>query len=126
MAELKAFKVDFSYKNSMQLLDTVIYLFSKTVLKTELSPREISILRIYLAHGYSPKVKKGICIDLEMNATTLNTNNCKLQAKGFLSPHPTSQRLKLINEELLQLKDCFINEDNKSIFVVNFIKDNVR
>jgi len=122
--ETRAYKVEFKYKNRLHLIDTIIYLFSKTVLELEeeLTKQEIDILKVYLIHGYSPEVKKGILVDLKMNAPTLNTNNCKLQKKGFLRPHPTSGRLKLVTEDLIKLRDCFINEGEKNLFLVHFVK----
>lgn len=125
--EPRAFKVEYKYKNSLELLDTVIYLFSKTVLSTELTAREISILREYLCSGYNKPTKKALELNLGINDKALNVSNCNLQKKGFLSPHPTNFRSKIINKDLLALKDCFINEGNKNLFMVHFIKtkDNV-
>lgn len=116
------FVVDYKYPNDIDLLDIVLYLFSKTVLKTELSDRERVMLRAYLIHGYSKQVKKSLELDLSMTEANINTRNCTLQQKGFLRPHPTSQKLKLVNDELIKMKDCFINEDNAKAFIVKFSK----
>lgn len=118
---MNVFKVDYIYRNNIDLLDIVMYLFSKTVLKTELSDKERMILRAYLIHGYSKQVKKGIQLDLGMTEANVNMRNYTLQKKGFLSPHPTSQKLKLINQDLLNMRDCFINNENKKAFLVNFV-----
>jgi len=123
MSKPQAYIVEFKYKNNLQLLDTVIYLFSKTVLEAELNAQEISILKYYLAQGYSKDTKQAIEIDLGIKTTCINTNNYKLQKKGFLRPHPTSNRLKIINSELLKLRDCFMNQNTKNIFIVDFKRD---
>jgi len=120
---MSAFKSDYTYNSDLQILDVVMYLFSKTVLKKELSPKQLVILREYLLNGYTPKVKDNICLNLGMNKQNLNTQNCKLQAMGFLHPHPRTQRLKIVDEELIKLRDCFLNEDSgKKLFIVNFIR----
>lgn len=119
---MAGFKVDYKYKNDIDLLDTVMYLFSKTVLRTELSDKERLILRAYLLHGYSKQTKKSICLDIGMTAENLNVRNSTLQKKGFLRPHPTTQNLKLINDELIAMRDCFINDHKIKGFIVSFTK----
>lgn len=122
---MQAFKVDFKYRNNIELLDTAIYLYSKTVLTTELTKREKDILREYLLSGYSPMTKKAIEKNLKIDDKTLNVANCGLRKKGFLIPHPTNYRLKLLPKELTDLRDCFMNEQKpfeKSCFIVNFVK----
>lgn len=122
---MKAYKVDFAYKNNLDLLDTVIYLYSKTVLSTELSKREKDIIREYLNSGYSRSTKKAIEANLGIDDKALNVCNCALKKKGFLIPHPTNYRLKLLPQELTDLRDCFMNENKpheKSCFIVNFVK----
>lgn len=100
-----------------------MYLYSKTVLKSELSFRERAVLREYLNNGYSQQTKKGICLDLGITNKNLNTLNCTLQKKGFLYPNPHNQRLKLVSKSLLQLRDCFTNEtESKNCFIVNFVR----
>lgn len=116
-----AYKVDYQSKNDVELFDVVITLYSKTVLKKELSHKESTVLREYILNGYSLNTKKAICLSLGIKIENLNTLNCNLQKKGFLKPHPTNQRLKTLSEELLALKNVFLETDNtKRLFIVNF------
>lgn len=118
-----AYKVDFSYKNKLELLEIVMSLYSKTVLNKEISSKEKTVLREYILHGYSKETKDSIVLDLEITTSNLNTVNYALQKKGFLEPHPKNQRLKLLNEDLKKLRDCFTSQDKKKMFLVNFVKN---
>lgn len=115
------YKVDFEYKNDVQKFDLILHLYSKTELKKELSDRELIVLREYILNGYSPKTKDGICITLKIKKGNLNAINCNLQKKGFLKPHPTTQKLKVLEEKLNFLKEMFLDTPgNRKIFLVNF------
>lgn len=119
-----AYKVDFKYKNDVDLLDIVMSVFSKTVLNEEISNKEKVILREYIVNGYSKRTKDSIKLDHKMKPSNLNTLNYHLQKKGFLKPHPKNQRLKLLNEDLLELRDCFMKEgENKKMFIINFVSE---
>lgn len=116
-----AYKVDFKSKNDVDLLDTVMFLYSRTVLKEELSLREKTALREYLLYGYSLNTKKAICLSLGIRIENLNTLNCSLQKKGFLRPHQNNQRLKIISEELLNLKKVFLDsQKERKLYIINF------
>jgi hypothetical protein len=119
-----AYKVDYKYKNDVELLDIVMTIFSRTVLEEELSNKERVVLREYIVNGYSRETKKAIRLAEKMKDANLNTLNYHLQKKGFLKPHPKNQRLKLLNEELLELRDCFMKESkDKKAFIINFINE---
>ena len=112
-----AYKVDFKSKNDVDLLDTVMFIYSRTVLKEELGLRERSALREYLLHGYSLTTKRAICLSLGIKIENLNTLNCNLQKKGFLIPHTKNQRLKMINEDLLNLKRVFLESEKEKNYI---------
>lgn len=115
------YKVDFEYKNDVQKFDLILHLYSKTELKKELSERELIVLREYILNGYSTKTKDGICLTLQIKKGNLNAINCNLQKKGFLKPHPTTQKLKVLEEKLNFLKEMFLDTPgNRKIFLVNF------
>lgn len=119
-----AYKVDFKYRNDVDLLETVMSIFSNTVLREELSDKERQILREYMLNGYSKQTKESIKLSMKMKPANLNTYNYHLQRKGFLKPHPTNQRLKLLNEQLMELRDCFMQETkSKKIFLINFVSN---
>jgi len=115
-----AYKADFKYKNDVQLVDTIMYLFSKTVLNKELSNKEVIVLREYVLNGYSKQTKNSLLLELNIQPQTLNTMNYHLKNKGFLRPHPQNQRLKLLNEKLLELKEFIEDPDNDKVFMVDF------
>lgn len=117
-----AYKVDYEYKNDIDLLDIIMSLYSKTVLNEELTQTERTVLREYIVNGYSAQTKKSLCINLSIKATYLNVLNHNLQNKKFLRPHPNNQRLKVLNEDLVTLQKCFMGEDEKKAFIVNFTK----
>lgn len=118
-----AYKVDFKYNNDVDLLEVVMSIFSKTVLEEELSNKERTVLREYIINGYSKQTKNSIKLTLGMKDANLNTLNYYLQKKGFLKPHPKNQRSKVLNEELLELRDTFMEAKNgKKMFIVNFIR----
>jgi hypothetical protein len=107
-------------KNSIELLDTVLRLYSITVLKTDLSLKQRTVLREYILNGYSLQTKKSLMITLNIKGTNLNTINFNLKKKGLLIPHPTNQRLKIVNEELYQIKKEFLEKGSKSAFIAIF------
>jgi hypothetical protein len=117
-----AYIAPFEFSNDIELLDVVMSLFSRSVLKKEISYKEKVVLREYMINGYSPNTKKAIRLSLDIKETNLNTLNCTLQKKGFLRPHPTNQRLKLLNEDLLKIRDMFLGESERKMFIVEFIK----
>lgn len=117
-----AYVAPFAFKNDIELLDVVMSLFSRSVLKKEISYKEKVVLREYMINGYSSNTKKAIRLSLNIKETNLNTLNCTLQKKGFLKPHPTNQRLKLLNEDLIKIRDMFLGISERKMFIVEFIK----
>lgn len=117
-----AYVAPFAFKNDIELLDVVMSLFSRSVLKKEISYKEKVVLREYMINGYSSNTKKAIRLSLNIKETNLNTLNCTLQKKGFLKPHPTNQRLKLLNEDLVKIRDMFLGISERKMFIVEFVK----
>lgn len=117
-----AYIAPFTFSNDIELLDVVMSLFSRSVLKKEISYKEKVVLREYMINGYSSNTKKAIRLSLNIKETNLNTLNCTLQKKGFLKPHPTNQRLKLLNDDLLKIRDMFLGNAERKMFIVEFIK----
>lgn len=117
-----AYVAPFAFKNDIELLDVVMSLFSRSVLKKEISYKEKVVLREYMINGYSSNTKKAIRLSLNIKETNLNTLNCTLQKKGFLKPHPTNQRLKLLNEDLIKIRDMFLGISERKMFIVEFVK----
>ncbi len=117
-----AYVANFNYENDIELLDIVMNIFSTSVLKENLSYKERTVLREYMLHGYSSNTKKAIRLSLSIKETNLNTLNCTLQKKGFLKPHPTNQRLKLLNDGLIKIRDLFLGENERKMFIVEFVK----
>ncbi len=117
-----AYIAPFDFTNDIELLDVVMSLFSRSVLKKEISYKEKIVLREYMINGYSSNTKKAIRLSLNIKETNLNTLNCTLQKKGFLKPHPTNQRLKLLNDDLLKIRDMFLGDASRKMFVVEFRK----
>jgi len=117
-----AYIAPFEFSNDIELLDVVMSLFSRSVLKKEISYKEKVVLREYMINGYSANTKKAIRLSLNIKETNLNTLNCTLQKKGFLKPHPTNQRLKLLNDDLIKIRDMFLGEAERKMFIVEFVK----
>lgn len=117
-----AYIAPFTFSNDIELLDVVMSLFSRSVLKKEISYKEKVVLREYMINGYSSNTKKAIRLSLNIKETNLNTLNCTLQKKGFLKPHPTNQRLKLLNDDLLKIRDMFLGNAERKMFIVEFVK----
>ena len=117
-----AYIAPFHFENDVELLDVVMSLFSRSVLKKEISYKEKIVLREYMINGYSSNTKKAIRLSLNIKETNLNTLNCTLQKKGFLRPHPTNQRLKLLNDDLIKIRDMFLGDAGRKLFVVEFKK----
>lgn len=56
-------------------------------------------------------------------SSNLTALNYTLKKKGFLNLHPTNQRLKVVNPELLNLRKQFLETtDEKICLIVNFKK----
>lgn len=125
MSNKVAYKVDYKYSNNIDLLDTMLSVYSITYLQTPLSLREKEVLRAYIIDGYSPRTKRAIKISLKINDSNLNTLNFKLKQKGFLLNHPTNQKLKILNQDLSRIRDVFMDEDKNimKLFIVNCIPD---
>ena len=119
-----AYKVDFQYSNTIELLDTMLSVYSLTALKKPLSDRERQVLREYILNGYSTKTKKALKISLKINDSNLNTLNYKLKQKGFLLNHPTNQKLKELNKDLTEIKNVFMSEDKtaRKLLIINTIR----
>lgn len=120
---MKVYKVDFKFHNDVDLLDVVLSLFSKSVLREEITNKERTVLREYLLNGYSSNTKASLRLSLGIKHSNLNTLNYTLKEKGFLLPHPTNQRLKIVNEQLMNLKNVFLNNDGQKVFLINFLKE---
>jgi Na+/phosphate symporter len=180
MSEKKTYYIPCTYKNNVEALDTMIYIYSKTALKQELSSSEKVILREYILYGYSAKTKNSLLLTLfakvpseikenadrvkafnfvykktvknivDVVATVskekdskkvaayeekyrkvkksratcnLNTLNCGLQKKGFLRPDSNNQRMKRLNDDLLNIKEVFMSGDYKKICLIDFKKN---
>jgi len=120
---MKVYKVDFNFENDVDLLDIVLSLFSKSVLKEEISNKERTVLREYILNGYSSQTKASLRLSLGIKPSNLNTLNHTLKKKGFLLPHQTNQRLKVVNEQLMNLKNVFLDNDGQKVFLINFLKN---
>lgn len=55
-------------------------------------------------------------------SSNLNVINYTLKEKGFLEPHPTNQRLKIVAKKLLILNENFLNtnKDEKLCLIIDF------
>lgn len=119
----RAYKVDFKYSNNIELLDTMLSVYSITALKQPLSDRERQVLREYILNGYSIKTKRALRLSLKIKTSNLNTLNYKLKVKGFLIPHPTNQKSKELNKDLEEIRKVFLSEDEgKKIMLVNTVR----
>jgi len=114
--------VPYKYKNDLDLLNTVINVYSLTALKSSLTPKQQDTLRFYLQFGFTAKTKETIMKDLKITDKHLNQINCQLQKCGYLTRHPTNYRMKYINENLLKLKESFLSKKVDSL-VIMFRKD---
>lgn len=106
---MKALKIEFGYSNQIELLDAVMSLYSTAQLKKELPKKEMVVLREYILSGYNEDSKSAIRLNLGISKEHLNVLNSKLHKKGFLKPHPHNMRMKVLNSDLLRLKDVFID-----------------
>lgn len=124
MSNRVAYKVDFKYSNNIELLDTMLSVYSITYLKTPLSYREKEVLREYILNGFSSKTKKAIKASLKIKDSNLNTLNYKLKQKGFLLNHTTNQKQKELNADLTRIRDVFMNDEEglQKLFIINTIK----
>ena len=111
----------YTYTTDIELLNVVINIFSSVVLKNSLTSREKLVLRSYLKNGYSTTTKESIRSDLKISSKNLDQINLNLSVKGFLLKHPTNYRLKVINQELIDLRDSFIGTE-KGLYIIGFQK----
>lgn len=114
-----AYQLKFNYSNDVQMVECLLYIYAKTQLDVELSQREVVFLREYVLSGYSDKTKRNIRINTGVKHKNLNTFNCNLQKKGLLMPHPTNQKLKILNPELLKISEFFKMESSKKFVLVD-------
>jgi len=111
--------------SKVEIIDKVLNIFSILdlggSLGEPLSPRELVVIRDYILHGYSLETKRGIMLNLGIKSSNLDQINHKLKIKGFLEPHKTNQRKKVVNKELLNLKEVFMDgEIENRMFIINF------
>jgi len=118
------------YSNDLDLLSTVIEIYSITVLgKYLVGDLEKIAIRFYLKGGYNEITMKAIMLECGMKGDKgkrhLDQINFKLTKKGFLKRHPTNHRQKQVNEELIRLKNRFLTPDNKfkaNYYLIKFEK----
>lgn len=101
--KLKAF--NHVFKTALKNLDEV----NKYLQENEVEDKKEKFLKEY------DSVRK------KRASSNLTALNYTLKKKGFLNPHPTNQRLKVVNPELLNLRKQFLEtEDTKICMIVNF------
>lgn len=109
--------VTYDYTNDIELLDIVLQLYAKTVLKVELSNKEHCALIEYILNGYSPQTKKSL-----IQSLFLAKENDADKIKAFNKVFKTT--LKTINEinnyisenEASDKKEEFLKEYKKQKF----------
>lgn len=118
-----ACKLDYEFSNDFRFVETLIYIFARTQAQ-EISIRECEILREYVLRGYSNETKNHIQKALGIKPTNLNVYNCNLQKKGLLKPHPKKQNNKVLNEELLKIRQFYEEASDKKVLLINFLDKN--
>lgn len=120
MSQPKHFFSRYYYKNDLDLLNTVINLYSIVELGGKLSDMEMIVMRYYLKSGYNEITKKTIMSDSEVFKTMtdaektrkhLNQINHRLEKKGFLERSLRNYREKKVSSKLLELKESFLTAD---------------
>lgn len=61
-------------------------------------------------------------ICLKKGSENLNVINYSLKNKGLLVNHPTNQRLKLVSQKLLTLKENLMDKNNMQCLLIDFKK----
>lgn len=117
---MKAVKFDYKYDNDIDLLDTAISVFAITQLNQRITKQEKVILREYIVNGCSETTDKGLLLTLKITDEHLRVIRSTLGKKGFLKPHPHNQRLKLLNEDLLDIKEALLDNKGKKLLIINF------
>lgn len=114
--------VTYNYNNDVELIDMVLQLYAKTVLKTELSNKEYCALREYILNGYSPKTKKYLIQSFFIKKDNDIKNNTD-KVKAFNKVFQTS--LKTV-EEINTYISSTPTEDKKEEFLKEFKKQKFR
>lgn len=117
---MKTLKIDFEYKNKIDLFETVITVFAATQLREDISKREKVVLREYIVNGYNEVSWNVIMTTLSIDKKHLNVIHSKLQKKGFLKPHHANWRMKVLNKDLLNLKNVFFDNEGKKVMLIDF------
>lgn len=115
---------EFTYTNDIELLNLVIQIYSLVELGEELTPKQEVVLRSYLKSGYTSTTKRAIMLENKMDAKHLDQINFLLTKKGFLEPHPTNYRMKVITKKLIDLKIRILEQekDKKAVFYTIHLK----
>lgn len=96
--------VTYDYSNDIELLDIVLQLYAKTVLKTELSNKEHCALREYILNGYSVQTKKNLIQSFFLSKETEEKNDVD-KIKAFNKVFKT-------NFNTLDKINTYISENN--------------
>jgi len=123
----------FQYSNELELISTIIKIYSLVSRKQKLTEKEEDILMFYIKYGYSAKTKNAIVKDVKKNNVKddhtkitkkhLDVINHALKNKGYLDNHPTNGRLKVLSKDLQNLSDVFMNRNGeKMMYLIGFDK----
>lgn len=80
------------------------------MLNDELENRESEVLMFYFKYGYSPDTKDKIKAALGISEHYLNTINYNLDKKGYLKKDERNRQKKHLADELMKLKDAFVDK----------------
>jgi hypothetical protein len=114
------YKFDIKSKNEFQVLENLVTLYScyRTLTGKKgkmLRSKLVTLLCIYIKHGYNSESKDIACRYLDLKKQNLNCLNSELRDGGFLIKNDMNNRESYLNEELQQLSDYYRLKDSRNL-----------
>ena len=128
---VKLYSIDIKFKDSIDLLQKVLTLYSAGVHlnrnNENLRPRLIQILAFYVLKGYSSETKDLILDSIpELKKSNLNQINSDLLKLGYLEKGRYKNDERTLSKPLLELKQYLEKDSNGKPFIIfKLTKDEV-
>jgi len=120
---MNLYKIDINSKNEFETLKNLITIYScyKTITGAEvkmLRPKLVTLLSLYIKHGYSKESKELACEFLDLKKTNLNCLNSELRDGGFLIKSEMNNRDSYLNIELQGLSNYYQGNGDNPVLVL--------
>lgn len=108
-----------TFKNEVDIVNKLLSIYSIVKKEGDLKDSERKVLNYYIRKGYSNDTKEKIKKELGLKRSNLNQTNYRLTKKGYLRQSTRNQNNKLLNKDLQEIRDLFVDGKTRA-YVVGF------